>query len=400
AFLLAGVFAFLTCAFQKDPVLRRTMTIFSGKWAIISLVGVALSGAWYVAVLPEPAKALVLGKSPTITTFVKLGSYGLMALLLLTFILTVIKPSLNKKPVALLVFLAAFMVMGSFEWIREAARRPYVVNEVLYTNSIYKKDVERLNQQGFLSEAKWKVHKDITSDNQLEVGKDLFILQCYSCHTVDGINNPLKPKTKAMSYAGMIHYLQKTILNRPFMPPFIGTEEEAKALAAYLTNGLHGTELTLPTSGGSPLQQGAQLFKIHCGSCHDAAEMTDMISDWDMESATKNLGRLSTLSDEMENFTGSATQTASLALYIFSLNNTIEAAKSSLNGQDIFATHCGSCHDMQDLSEIAKAMGRNAFRTALDHLPDLVADMPPFEGTTAEKDELATTLTTSQGGAQ
>lgn len=400
AFLLAGVFAFLTSSFQKDDLLRKTMTVFSGKWALISLIGVALSGAWYVAILPEPAQALVLGKSPTITTFVKLGASGLIALLLLTFILTVMRPALNRKPVALLVFCAAFMVMGSFEWIREAARRPYVVNEVLYTNSIYKKDVERLNQNGLLSEAKWTMHKSITTDNQLEVGRDLFILQCYACHTLDGINNPLKPKTKPMSYAGMIHYLQKTMHSRPFMSPFIGSAEEAEALAAYLTHGLHGTELALPAAAESPLAQGAQLFETHCLACHDPNGMTDMVADWDMESTQKNLGRLSSLNEEMADFTGTEQETAALALYLFSLNHEVRETAAPLNGRDIFSTHCGSCHEMQELAEIARSMGHDEFRTALDHLPELVADMPPFEGTDAEKDELATTLTTSQGGAQ
>ena len=399
AFLMAGVFALLTTSFLKDAVLRKTMTLFSGKWALTSLIGSAVAGYWYLAVLPEPARDLVLGKSPTITTFVKTGLYSMAVLLVFLLLLTVIKPAFNKKPVALLIFCAAFVYFGSFEWIREAARRPYVVNEVLYTNNIYKKDVERLSENGFLSEAKWKVHSKLTVENQLEVGRDLYILQCYSCHTLEGINNPLAPKTKAMSYQAMTHYLKSTIKQRPFMPPFVGTDEEAMALAAYLTNGLHGTELTIPNVTVSPLAHGGQLFEIHCGSCHGVDEMTDFVADWDVQTGKDTLAMLPELNEEMPNFTGNEDETAHLALYLFSLNNEVKESTPAIDPKAVFAMHCGMCHGVDDLAEAAYAMGED-FRQALDNLPELVEDMPPCEGTSAEKDALATYLQSFQGGAR
>lgn len=399
AFLMAGVFALLTTSFLKDAVLRKTMTIFSGKWALTSLIGSAISGYWYLAVLPEPARDLVMGKSPTITTFVKTGLYSMVALLLFLLLLTVIRPALNKRLVAILIFCAAFVYFGSFEWIREAARRPYVVNEVLYTNNIYKKDVKRLNQQGFLSEAKWKVHREITSENQLEVGRDLYILQCYSCHTLDGINNPLAPKTKAMTYPGMIHYLQNTIKQRPFMPPFVGTEEESMALAAYLTHSLHGTELALPSGIDSPLAHGEILFATHCGACHETSDMVDMVADWDVETAKDNLGRLPELNEDMPDFSGTSADADDLALYLFSLNNEVVEKVTPLDGKMVFSAHCQGCHEAADLAEAAQGMGE-AFRPALDDLPGLVEDMPPCGATPREKDALSTYLQSFTGGAQ
>jgi mono/diheme cytochrome c family protein len=399
AFLMAGVFALLTTSFLKDAVLHRTMTLFSGKWALTSLFGSLLSGYWYLAVLPTPAHDLVMGKSPTITTFVKTGLYSMAILMVCLLLLTLVKPALNKKPVALLIFCAAFVYFGSFEWIREAARRPYVVNEVLYTNNIYKKDVARLTENGFLKEAKWKEQPLLTEDNQVEVGRDLYILQCYSCHTLEGINNPLAPKTKSMSYQAMIHYLLNTIKQRPFMPPFVGTEEEAKALAAYLTNGLHGTELSLPKKAASPLARGTELFTVHCASCHEVPEMTDMVDHWDVKTAKANLCILSELNEDMPDFSGTESEKADLALYLFSLNNEVQEHAAPLDGAEVFSLNCSGCHDVETLAEAAQGMGDD-FRTALDALPEINEDMPPCAATPAEKDALATYLQSFKGGAQ
>ena len=40
----------------------------------------------------------------------------------------------NMKPVALGAIVSALVMMGAFEWTREAARRPFVINEVMYSN--------------------------------------------------------------------------------------------------------------------------------------------------------------------------------------------------------------------------------------------------------------------------
>ncbi len=66
--------------------------------------------------------------------------------------------------------LSALVYLGAFEWTREGARRPYVINEVMYSNGILVKEVDRLNKEGFLKNAKWVTNKEVTDANLLDAG--------------------------------------------------------------------------------------------------------------------------------------------------------------------------------------------------------------------------------------
>ncbi|MCK4535702.1 MAG: cytochrome ubiquinol oxidase subunit I, partial [Desulfuromonadales bacterium] len=49
AFTLAGLYAFVTCAFLKDRDLKIKMTRYSGKWALGSLLLALPSAWWYIS---------------------------------------------------------------------------------------------------------------------------------------------------------------------------------------------------------------------------------------------------------------------------------------------------------------------------------------------------------------
>ena len=83
---------------------------------------------------------------------------------------------------------------------------------------------------GILKSAKWIEHHEITPRNQLAVGKEIFRVECQSCHTAD-------------SYRGIKHYLilrqwdrskvQAMLggldaMHNGVMPPFAGTDADAK----------------------------------------------------------------------------------------------------------------------------------------------------------------------------
>ena len=64
---------------------------------------------------------------------------------------------------SLLVALVALGAMGSFEFVREAIRKPYVISNYLYANSLYAAkipgdggfSVDEVNATGILKVAKW-----------------------------------------------------------------------------------------------------------------------------------------------------------------------------------------------------------------------------------------------------
>ena len=49
-------------------------------------------------------------------------------------------------------------------------------------------DMDLIKQEGFLTQAKWTRVKEVTDENLLEAGAEIFRLQCLACHTLDGYN--------------------------------------------------------------------------------------------------------------------------------------------------------------------------------------------------------------------
>ena len=315
AVLIAACYGFVTASFHKNRVVKIQMSRFSGLWGLGALIAAIPTGMWYLSVLPEQAADLFAGKSPTIATAIPFAIAGFVFLLVLLLSAGVLKPEFNLKPVAGLTLVAAFVFFGSFEWSREAARRPYVINEVIYSNSIMKKDVNRLNKEGFLHNALWVKQKAVTPENIHEAGRELFIHQCYACHTVGGINNDIVALTEKMTHRGLNAYIQRIHNIRYFMPPFAGTEVESAALAAYIAGDLHGKEIVVSQkAAGEP--PGGILFEENCSSCHEASELQDALEGSGAEEIVATLETLGEISEEMQAFAGSDEEKNSLAAFL------------------------------------------------------------------------------------
>jgi len=314
--LLAGVYAFLTTAFLEDGPTRRTMTRFSGQWVLGAYAAALATGAWYFLRLPAPARALVAGGSPTIHRALQAGLWGLVGVAVLALVFTLARPGLHSRPVAFLVFLSAFVFMGAFEWTREAARRPYVINGVMYSNGILKADVARLDSEGILGSARWTAVKAADENNLLEAGRELFMLECYACHTLHGFNNDLAFRTRNLTYPAMLGYLKTIHEKRPFMPPFVGNEAEARALSAFIVKGIHGRELP---AGPAPGGKGRALFEENCTACHDEALVKTRTAGWARTRIRTALDHLGSLNPGMTDYEGTAQEKDMLADHIFGL---------------------------------------------------------------------------------
>lgn len=323
AVMIAAIYGYFSASFVKDEQTRQTMTRFSAKWALTSLLLLVPSGFWYLSVLPEQAQNLVLGKSPTISTMVPWGIGGTLVMLVVMLGSGVFKPRFNFKPVATLVLIAGLAIMGSFEWIREAARRPYVINEVMYSNGILRDEVEQLNTDGYLQTALWVENKEVTNENILQAGEELFIHQCYACHTIGGRNNDIIAGTKNMSYRALGKYIERIHEVRYFMPPFVGTRDEGAALAAYIAAGLNGKEIVMEKKAepGNSLEAGSALFEDNCSSCHAPEDLAGAFEGVEKVEITTTLQTLEEISDEMEPFSGTPEEQNDLTDYLHSLNS-------------------------------------------------------------------------------
>ncbi len=399
AIMLAGCYGYLTASFTRDVSVSFAMTRFSAKWSLAALAAAIPLGLWYVSVLPEQAMSLVTGKSPTIALCVQWGLGSVVCFLVITLIAGLLRPAWNLRPVAFAALLSALIAMGAFEWIREAARRPYVLNGVMYSNMIKKAEVAGLNKTGFLQSAVWVQNREVTVGNQQAAGKELFVHQCYACHTVGGFNNDIVSRTGSMNYAALSGYIKKMHEIRPFMPPFAGTEAEIKALAAYIVGGLHGKEIKEESASGSPAP-GKALFEGNCSSCHEVKDMAAAMQGWDEGQIGEALGTLDQISDEMVPFAGSEEEKKQLTLFLFSLNRDTGEKESSPDGRKVFAGHCSSCHSSEEIPDKFTGMDRSKIIDLLGRLGEINDEMPPFKGTAVEKEALADYLEKELGGQQ
>jgi len=396
SFMLAGLYAFVTCAFLKDNDLKIKMTRYSGKWALTSLVLAIPCGVWYLAILPEPARNLIEGGSPTIRAAGKYALYALVATFILVLLLAIIRPAFNNKPLAILTLIPAFLLLGAFEWTREAARRPFVLNQIMYSNGVTLAQAAELKDQSFLAQTKWSSLPEVTDDNLAEAGAELFKFQCYACHTIRGINNDIVSKTAEMDFPSMTGYLLNVIHKRPYMPPFLGNEREAAALSAYLIGELHGQEVDLAMLE-APVPLGQKLFDENCTGCHGLDIARYWAAGLQPKEIIAGLESLSTLNDMMVDFSGTTEEMQQLAGYL-NPDNLLPTAEL---GRTIYQQNCIGCHGRDIV--LAWAADRSVADIAKD-LSDLTKLNPMMSGLTLdsrEQQSMATwLLAEEQGGVR
>ncbi|GAB6057332.1 cytochrome ubiquinol oxidase subunit I [Desulfonatronum parangueonense] len=239
ALILAGLYGFVTATWEKDPVLRETLVRHCAGWLLAPFAFLLLSGWWYFSVLPEGPAEMILGRNPEIVFFFQ-GFIWISALLFAGgLIMAVRMPAAIKRPMALVLLIIGLFYMGSFEMIREAGRRPYVIHGFMYSNAMLKGTEEAITEAGYLQFARWFQHREITAENQDAVGRELFRNQCSSCHSVGGPLNDIRPLTAKFNVFGMDAALSGIGRVYEYMPRFAGTAQERGVLANYLVNVLH-----------------------------------------------------------------------------------------------------------------------------------------------------------------
>ncbi len=239
AIIFAGVFALITSSFQKDKELRIRLFRYSAKWMYIPLIVLFLTGFYYSTVIGEESYRNLFHVNPESRVFIALLIYSTIALFTLGIFTIFRFRSIVQKIVAFLLVLICFSWMAGFEYIREIARKPYVLYGHMYSNGIKPENLEELNRSGYLQHTKWAKIKSVTDNNMLEAGAEIFRLQCMSCHTLDRYNG-IKSRTDRLTMRGLEAQLTGMGKVQTYMPPFAGTEQEKEALAAYIFEVIQG----------------------------------------------------------------------------------------------------------------------------------------------------------------
>ncbi len=272
ALALAGIYALITASVQKDGALKARIVQWSALWIVPSLAVMPALAWWYIRRIPADVWANARGPMPSGTLFATLAAI----LLAVTFglaLLTLIRPGRMHLAFSLLVALVALGAMGSFEFVREGIRKPYVISNYLYANSLYYASipgdggfsVDAVSKAGVLRSAKWITNRELTPDNQVTVGHEIFRLECESCHTANsyrGIKRYLIlrqwDRSKVLAMIGGLELMHNGV-----MPPFAGTDAERGALAAYLSS-----IQPITTAESAAATGGQNIFAQNCSMCH------------------------------------------------------------------------------------------------------------------------------------
>jgi cytochrome d ubiquinol oxidase subunit I len=243
---LAGIYStFVISRMDKDSRFRKEMLSYASTWilpAFVLLVGALI---WYFSVLPAPilqnlfsgiAGGVGQAANGTMASVSRIALLGLIASVTTGFALFVsayLNPRefTTRKSAIILFSMAIFVV--SFEYSREILRKPYVIRDYMFSNGVPLSAVAKkpLNVS-FTDQMRFK-----PSDSA--IGQQMYIGQCLSCHTIKGYRS-LKKRLAgrdAESIYQLLLVMQKPGEENPYskiMPPLIGTDEEVRALAAYL----------------------------------------------------------------------------------------------------------------------------------------------------------------------
>lgn len=224
----------------KDLIIR-----WISRWALSGIVLILLGGVWYLAVMPEHAQ-LNLIRAPILL--------GMTAINLLITLLVLVALAWGHfagsrwitPPAALLLFLAGAAAITTGEFVREGTRKPYRIDHYVLSPGVRVDEVKKIQRDGLIRHSRWLryyISQNTSStssrtavsagERQVQVGRALFRYHCSACHAEWGYNGIvplLRPWTPDL--------IRDTVRNlhraNPAMPPWIGTEAEREALAAYL----------------------------------------------------------------------------------------------------------------------------------------------------------------------
>jgi mono/diheme cytochrome c family protein len=246
---LAGIWALVSLSKIDEPAIEKPrieMIRWSTTWLAPAFLLMPFAFAWYFLQVPSSNKHLLeLGMS-TIGSgaFTQVTRISLLTVLTtatvggVAYLFAYRYPKDFSFSHAVAILALALGATASTEYGREAIRKPFVIGAHMYSNGIRARDVQRLNQQGFLTASMWTPSGPSTT--LLDRGKAMFRGQCMACHTIDGYRSMrrLIQDRDSKAIGNILTMLRQNKPDSPYhayMPPLVGTDDEVAALQAYLT---------------------------------------------------------------------------------------------------------------------------------------------------------------------
>lgn len=249
AMLVAGVFGMLltTIFTPKGSEMRAKAIKYASKWIMVWTPLVIIGAVYYWNVMPSAMKdnmSTAVG-SMEFSQYYNLLKYFIIGTASLSIVLAVFaffKPKKISFAYVIVPCLFVFGFLGIFERVREFIRKPYVIGNYMYSNLLREEDYPLYKQNGILPYMTYTSVTEITDENKIVAGKDIFMNTCSRCHTANpqGVNSityvfeRMYGFGKPLDENSMAAYIPNMHNGRTFMPPFPGNKKELNALVAYI----------------------------------------------------------------------------------------------------------------------------------------------------------------------
>jgi mono/diheme cytochrome c family protein len=309
--ILAGIFGYITLPKQDG---REKVSRWAATWLIGGALVLPLSLWWYFSRIPLFSQLYMNGVMTGVRHAVRGGMAFTGLAVAIALVCGVWKPRWMRPPVVALLMVCGLGMIGAGEYLREFLRKPWVINKVMYANDIRAAEVEGLQAKGVRQSANFLLTDDATS---AEYGKNLFQLQCGSCHAASGYRG-MNRRVDGWDAAFAADILQHIHMLRGTMPPYAGDETDRKALGQYLASLNPAWQFNI--TDANRLEIGEKVFGARCGHCHTVNGNFRPLRGT-FEKATPSqvqevFPALGAMSSNMPDFNAPADQAEALAFYI------------------------------------------------------------------------------------
>jgi mono/diheme cytochrome c family protein len=232
AVLLAALYVFVHAAWTlgNDSFLLEKVVKRMSRPIIFGVITMALGIAMSFILLPEHVqKAMERAVLLNVLLVLFFGICSIMVLLM--FFGPVLNPKSVSHGFAVCLLVFGFTALATAEFIREAARKPWIVDQVVLGSQVYKDEVNELRTTGFLRNSQWQK----IPSNKIERGGMIFMYHCNNCHALESGLSAIVPLLSGEEDKTIIKNKLRQ-LNKPVisMPPWSGTEEELDDLSEFL----------------------------------------------------------------------------------------------------------------------------------------------------------------------
>jgi len=256
---LAGVWALVSYSRidgYAEPKVKAELIVWSSQWLIPSFVLMPVFFIWYLFSIPEESRGLLQLGISTIGSgaFTQVTRIALVMVMTTATIVGVVFFFTRKSPQdfslghGTAVLMLALIATGTAEYAREMLRKPYSIGQHMYSNGVRRKDVPKMNEQGYLTQSIWTRRADArdTVHVVLAKGEAMFRGQCLSCHTMNGYRAMRKylagrDNVSIAMIVGTLHEYRAESPYRAYMPQLAGKPDEVAALVDYLDYKVNGT---------------------------------------------------------------------------------------------------------------------------------------------------------------